>query len=605
MGYNEIMFSKRLSMTVLCLLAFGLPLLGGCSSNEALRNFLFEADYTLSGLPQDEAAAESLQEFFDNDVAAIPAPTDEKSEKDYAASQQNALRERLLEKLYADGYFDAQVRFVKGKEVWQGDFSVIPGARYHLSTITMRGAKPDETQQKIIATLDEFKNQPVVAEKILLALAEVSKQLDDKSCRYGLSVEHAVYLDRAAKTAELELTFSAGRKATMSAVSFKGQRTVKDSYLEKLVNWQEGDCYKNRHVEDLRGALFQSGLFSSVSVEQPARPARNGRIDVNVTLTERAHRSINAGMTYYSDEGPGVSLGWRHRNLLGGAELLEATLRLSAIQQSLQARLTSPFFLRTDQKISATAEIGNEETDAYDRRAIETGVAVTRQINKRLSLGTGVNLSFSRTDDNATLQTENFGLVSLPQTLTYDSRNNLLDPRRGWFIEANAEPFINILGSASPFMRVGGTVRRYQPLGDDTVIAARAKAGSIQGASLTDVPAAERFYAGGSGSVRGFGYQDIGPQRNGDPTGGRGLAEGSLEIRHRINEDYGVVAFVDAGSLSEDSAPEFSDVAVGGGIGLRYYTAVGPVRFDVAAPLTDNDITADPVQFYISLGQSF
>ncbi len=592
-------------MTVLCLLAIGLPALGGCSNNEAWRNFMFEPDYTLSGMQNDPAAAQNLQEFFEDDVAAIPAPENDKIEKEYAVSQQNELKARLLEKLHAEGYFDAQVKYIAGKEPWQGDFSVSPGTRYRLGKITLRGAKPDAEQKKIIATLDKFKNQPVVAEEILLALAEVSKQLDEKSCRFGLSVEHAVYLDRGAKTAELELTFSAGRKAKMGKVTFKGQKTVKDSYLEKLVNWQEGDCYQNRTVEDLRGALFQSGLFSSVTLDLPRQPARDGRVDVNVTVAERAHRSINAGVTYYSDEGPGLSLGWRHRNLLGGAELLEATLKLSAIQQSLQGRLTSPFFLRRDQKISATAEIANEETDAYDRRAIETGVAVTRQINKRLSLGTGINLSFSRTDDNATLQTENFGLISFPQTMTYDSRNNLLDPKRGWFIEANAEPFINTLGSASPFVRVGGTVRRYQPVGDDTVIAARAKVGSIQGASLTDVPAAERFYAGGSGSVRGFGYQDIGPERNGDPTGGRGLAEGSVEVRHRINEDYGVVAFVDAGSLSEDSAPDFSDVAVGGGVGLRYYTAVGPVRFDIAAPLNDNDVTADPVQFYISLGQSF
>ena len=129
--------------------------------------------------------------------------------------------------------------------------------------------------------------------------------------------------------------------------------------------------------------------------------------------------------------------------------------------------------------------------------------------------------------------------------------------------------------------------------------------GTIQGSSLTDVPADERFYAGGSGSVRGYAYQSVGPQTRGDPSGGRGLAEGSIEIRHKFNDDYGAVAFVDAANLSEEVAPDFSDAAVGAGVGLRYYTAVGPIRFDLATPLTQKDQTADAVQFYISIGQAF
>jgi translocation and assembly module TamA len=152
---------------------------------------------------------------------------------------------------------------------------------------------------------------------------------------------------------------------------------------------------------------------------------------------------------------------------------------------------------------------------------------------------------------------------------------------------------------------MSATVRKYQKLNDDTVIAARGKIGSIQGATLADVPADERFYVGGSGSVRGFSYQSIGPQRAGDPTGGRGMVEGSVELRHKFTEDIGGVAFVDAGSLTEESAPDFSGTSVGAGLGLRYYTAVGPIRFDVATPLTNDDQTADKVQFYISLGQAF
>lgn len=575
-------------------------LLGGC-----LDGLFFKPDYTLAGLPAQQAAAEDIQGYFRDEIKTVTLPED-RSQSDAAAVQASeTMRQHLTEKLHSLGYYDGEAAFTPGAKTWEGAFTLTPGARYTIAAIAITGGDPDKKEREYLAPLMALKGAPLDATAVLAAKDDVQRRMDRRSCRYGTTLEHTAYIDRARKTADLAFTLKQGPEAQLGAVTFTGQQTVHESYLQKNVPWKPGECFRQSKVEDLRGALFQSGLFSGVDIAMPKAPSADGNIDIAVALTERPHRSMSAGLTYYSDEGPGISLGWKHRNLLGSAELLDAVLKASSLEQSLQATLTSPFFLRKDQKLSLNAGLKNEDTDAYQSRSATAGAAISRAINRNLSVSTGIDFTYSQITDTITRRKDDFGLISFPQTLSFDTRRNPLDPKSGWFIEASAEPFFNTLGSAAPFVKTSATVRRYQPLGDNTLLALRAKAGAIQGATLADVPADERFYAGGSGSVRGFAYQTIGPQKAGDPTGGRGLAEGSIELRHKFNADYGAVAFVDAGSLTEASVPDFNQVSIGAGLGLRYYTAVGPIRFDVATPLNNEDQTADKVQFYISLGQAF
>jgi translocation and assembly module TamA len=137
------------------------------------------------------------------------------------------------------------------------------------------------------------------------------------------------------------------------------------------------------------------------------------------------------------------------------------------------------------------------------------------------------------------------------------------------------------------------------------VLAARLALGTVQGAAVDEVPPDWRFYAGGGGSVRGFPFQSIGPETASDrPAGGDGLLEASLELRLRFGETWGAVAFVDAGAVAEEGIPALDDLSVGAGLGLRYHTPIGPVRVDLATPLTASSGDS-PVQLYIAIGQAF
>jgi translocation and assembly module TamA len=156
----------------------------------------------------------------------------------------------------------------------------------------------------------------------------------------------------------------------------------------------------------------------------------------------------------------------------------------------------------------------------------------------------------------------------------------------------------------TPYVRARVDASAYYPASDSIVIAGRVRLGTIQGAARGDIAPSRRFYAGGGGSVRGFGYQKLGPlDPDGKPLGGRSVNEGSAEVRYRFG-NYGIVAFVDAGQAYESTTPKFSDLRYGVGIGGRFYTNFGPFRLDVATPLNRRK-GEGRINVYVSIGQAF
>ena len=138
-----------------------------------------------------------------------------------------------------------------------------------------------------------------------------------------------------------------------------------------------------------------------------------------------------------------------------------------------------------------------------------------------------------------------------------------------------------------------------------SVLAVRGLIGSAVGASQFELPPDQRFYGGGSATVRGFRYQSIGPQfPDNTPIGGTSIDAGTIEFRQRIGESFGAAAFVDAGQVGTKSRPFDGTVHVGAGFGVRYYTGIGPIRFDVAVPLNKQP-GGDAFEIYIGLGQAF
>ena len=197
-----------------------------------------------------------------------------------------------------------------------------------------------------------------------------------------------------------------------------------------------------------------------------------------------------------------------------------------------------------------------------------------------------------------------YEIAQLPAQFAWDTSDNLLNPTKGHRLALTVSPAASVEGSLTPYVKVQLDGSYYRPVSTALVLAGRVRLASIDGISRDDLAPSQRFYGGGGGSVRGYGYQRLGPfDPLGNPVGGRSLEEFSIEARYRFG-NYGIVPFFDGGNAYESSIPQFGDMRYGVGIGGRFYTNFGPFRLDVATPL--NPRKGDgKIALYISIGQAF
>ncbi|MET0295602.1 MAG: outer membrane protein assembly factor, partial [Phenylobacterium sp.] len=283
----------------------------------------------------------------------------------------------------------------------------------------------------------------------------------------------------------------------------------------------------------------------------------------------------------------------------------------SNIDSRAGANLSLPHWRRAQQTLRLGGAVYQVKTDAYDETGAGLSADVTRRYGTTSYLTVGTTLDFSRTDElrRGTLSPLGRDLIigTLLGVLNLDRSDDPLDPKRGWRVEARAEPTLITGEDTLPYLKLQAQGTVYVPFGEAarTVLAGRLRAGTMVGGTIPEVPASRRFYAGGGGSVRGYAYQAVGPRlEDNTPQGGVSLVEGSVELRHRLRGPWGFVAFVDAGAVGTDPFPAGKDFSAGAGVGLRYDLGFGPIRVDVAVPL-DKRQSDESFQIYLSLGQSF
>ena len=583
-------------MLYFCLLSASSLLLLGCMS-EVIQP---KAKYKLAEIKENKNLSDEIRAFLEERASAI----DITDKEDDDAMQRETYHERqlhdgILRELISKGYYNATVSYVDGTDSWTGIYTVNSGKRYKIRKISISPKKYASFSGNTL------QGQPLSASAVLAEQRRLYNDIANGQCFFDLVIDHKVMLDSETKEADIFFSVKAEPQAKMGSVTFEGTDAVKKSYLQKLVVWKEGDCFQRKKIESLRATLLKSGLFSSAELIMPEQPLKDGSVPVTLRVKDRAFRSIRAGGSYYTGDGFGLTLGWKHRNLFGSAETFDTGVNLSQKLQTIEARLTKPFFLRRDQSLSFNTNIGHETADSYTKVGLDAGVSLKRTFSKNLSASTGASMSISTVEDETIQEKNTFYMLSLPQSITYNKRNSVLDATKGFLINGKLEPFIDLGGESPSFWKTEVSAYVYHALGKKTTAAFRVKAGSILGPNTMEIPATNRFYAGGGGSVRGFDYQKVGPLKDGEPEGGRSVIETSAELRFKVTDTIGAVAFVDAGNVGNTSLANFNSPSVGGGFGLRYYTAVGPLRMDVAVPLNKKETTPSSYHIYISIGQAF
>lgn len=497
----------------------------------------------------------------------------------------------------------------------RAEISVEPGPQFTIGRLTLEW--PDDPGVTIDrAELGLAEGDPATAQSVLSAQNRLVRQMREQGHPFAEVADRTAVVDYA--TDEMEVTFrlSPGPRAELGPVAFEGLEHVNRDFLERVVPFEPGTPYRPGRVDDLRGELSNLGVFQSVRVDPAPELNEEGELPLVVTIEERPRRVIGFGFSFATSEGLAAQAYWAHRNLFGNAEELRITGEVGRIaenagldiERSLETSFRKPHFFRRNQTLVAAAGYIFESPDAFEREAITASATVEREITPQLRVGAGLTFSAQTVEDDG--DEDSFLLIGIPLSVTYDVTDNLLNPTEGYKVDLRTTPFPQALGSSLNMVRSQLTASGYYDFSEegDTVLAGRVMVGSLFGPETSDVPADRRFYAGGGGSIRGYDFQSVGPEdAGGDPLGGRSLFATSLELRQTIFDSVGLVGFVDGGNVYETSVPDFEEtLRFGAGIGVRYFTDFGPIRFDIGVPLNpENRGDQPPVSVYLSLGQAF
>ena len=523
-------------------------------------------------------------------------------------------QERLLQALASEGYYAATMSF---EVVWsdarsQVRFDIIPGPAYRFDRIEV--AYQQEPGGVALSPPPVYVSPGLqqgavgTAQSILNGEKQVAREATNAGFPFAQVYDRRVVVNHDVQTVTVTYFLALGDQLNFGEARLQGLEEVRPEAVLRELPWREGDTYRAALLDKAQDALQKTGLFTVVRITPAASSEKAaGTIPILVEVTERRHRSVSLGLQYHTDEGVGVSGRWEHRNFVGLGRRLRLQSNITELEQSLAVNYDIEQFRRPDQTLTLQAKLAQLNPDPYTSRRFDVGAWVERKITPEWTVGMGPALRISRVDEHR--KQEQYYLISFPLQASYDGRNDRMNPSRGFQITNRTAPFLDVVDINTYFLKDELTYTHYFTFAaaPSLTLATRLRLGFLGGAGLSDIPADERFYAGGGGSIRGYAYQKVGPlDEDGEPTGGRSLTDWSLELRKRINDKFGIVAFVDGGMAHENLYPDFSDsIQWGTGIGVRYFTPIGPLRLDVATPVNRREDLDSRVQFYISIGQAF
>lgn len=533
------------------------------------------------------------------------------------AHEDEALAVRLL---YSQGYYDATALASldqTGDGALKAIVSVTPGKRYKIGEIVINAAATVPTNL-VRDSLPLKTGDYIVAADVESAEANIGIRLPEKGYAFAKVGERDILLDPATVTGDYTLPVEVGPRGSFRGITTSGRKQAFGADHVKVISrFKPGELYDSRKVDDLRRALVATGLFSSVAVD-PVRtnePGPNGTeyIDLHVEQDAGPPRTLAGELGYGTGQGFRAEATWTHRNLFPPEGALIGRVIAGTQEQGVSGTFRRSNAGKRDRTFQAGVLLNHQKYDAYEAFTAGLNISWARQstpiFQKRWTYTYGAEILLSNektTIDPATAESKRltYFIGSLPVQLGYDRSNDLLNPTKGFRANLRVSPEASLQGNISPYVRGTFDLSGYYPVSNALVIAARTRLGTISGAARDQIAPSRRVYAGGGGSVRGFGYQELGPKDvNDDPIGGRSVNEFAVEGRYRFG-NYGVVAFVDAGQVYESSIPRFSDIRYGVGVGGRFYTDFGPFRADIAMPI-NRQPGESKFTLYIGIGQAF
>ncbi len=549
------------------------------------------------------------------------ADGDGKAENGAMVAARLAEDQQLAISLFSSqGYYDATLNGRIDQPAKEGEpvaviLSVAPGPRYALGAIVF-DAPAVEPATLITGNFIPKTGEPIIAERILSAEANIALVLPQQGYPFAKVGHRDILLDPATQSGDYTLPVETGQRSVFGKIVTKGDSVFETDHIELLRRFKKGELYDSRKLDDLRAALVATGLISNLAVEPVASdewaPIGLPYADLVVSQDPGPARTIAASGGYSTGQGLRAEGSWTHRNFFPPEGAITFTGVLGTQEQGLNAAFRRSNAGKRDRVVELDLSVLHSDYAAYEAYTGRLSGRISRNSTqiwqKRFTYGYGFELIGTNEEDYDFVQgkrdRQTYALFALPVQAGFDKSNSLLDPTKGYRLNIKLSPEISLGSGKQIYARglVEGTA--YYPIGDSIVLAGRARVSSIAGIDRSDLIPSRRYYGGGGGSVRGFGFQELGPRDpDNNPIGGRSTNEASIETRYRFG-NYGVAGFVDAGQVYESSLPRFNDWRFGVGIGGRFYTNFGPLRLDIATPI-NRQPSESRISVYVSIGQAF
>ncbi len=544
------------------------------------------------------------------------------------ARTDGALLARML-RIY--GYYDAEVEQTISA-IGEGEaaasakpavrFDITPGPRYRFGAVALGDLPGTGADYPALRTAFGIQpGDPLDSDRIVASGIALDTALGESGYAFARLGEPSLTIDHSRELGDLDQPVTSGGKYRFAGIASSLEDFLSSEHLEDIARFRRGQLYQRSQVEDLRRAIIATGLVASVAIApretRPPQGETPGEVVLDTAIAKAPLRTIAGAVGYDSGEGFRVEASWEHRNLFPPEGLLRLRGVAGTKEQLAGVTLRRNNFHGRDQVLTLDLFANKVARDAYDAKTVAltaTFEKVTTLLFQKpwvWSVGLEAVATREREGDvnGVGSPAQNYYIIALPVRGALDTSDNLLDPARGFRAALRASPEFSLdQGRKATYVRIQADASAYLPIGKSAVLAGRVRLGSMPGAAIQDIAPSRRFYAGGGGSVRGFGYQQIGPRNSfAEPSGGRSLSEFSIEARVKTGLFGGalwVVPFIDAGTVEESVTPRFRDMRYGTGLGLRYQTGFGPIRVDVGTPL-NRQPGENPVAVYVSLGQAF
>ena len=606
------------------------------------------SDDLVLGFPQKEPPFSATGDFVDRFAALstikhLDSDSDSLAQLAARAKQDETLLENLLQ-VY--GYYDGRViRSIGALEPGKDQasekpvvrFDIVPGERYKYGKIdlgNLTSAPDGEALRKAFEIYpgDYLQNDTIVTER-----ADLDTALGETGYPFAAITDPELLIDHERREGDLTMPVEPNGKYVFGEVVSSDPAFLSGDHLGRIARFQPGDTYQRSLEFDLRRAILATGLVSSVTLTprevtfpQGSQP---GTVAMDVAIQRSKLRTIAGAIGYGTEEGFRLEASWEHRNFFPPEGLLR--FRGIAGTQEQLGGVTVRFnnFRQRDQVLSFDAYASTQNNAAFDARTVALAANFERLSNLLFqkpfswSLGAEVLYTDERNrqidievpdgpdegdePDIVTIMRprQEYLIAGIHGRATIDTSDSLLDPTKGFRVTGFVAPEASrTQGEQFFYVRTQADASYYQQVGEKVVVAGRVRLASIPGAPLFAIPPSRRLYAGGGASVRGYGFQAIGPRDDiGQPIGGRSLSEASIEARIKTGFFGGalsVVPFFDAGAVGVDPTPGFDALKFGAGVGVRYATGFGPLRLDVGFPLNPGPDDSF-VAVYVSLGQAF